>query len=1146
MTVVELVERERARLRRLYVLAGAALAIGATCALLAAAASALGGARWIGLPRGTPFLVWLGVVVADAAVVVWTIRRLDRRATRHSVAAAIEREQLLRAGSLRGVIEVAESGALGRRAAATLSERLGPKAGKLAVGERRLVRRGAAQATGAATMAVAALAFAVPNFNDGMLAILEPISAWNGTLLPHLAFENLPPDVLRGETVRIRVSAPRRTSVSLSQRVPGEAWRTQTLAVDPRTGIASVEVGPLRGDLRVVASDGRSASDTGLVHVTDRPFVGAVSMRATYPSYLSRPAEGLPIGEPAKVPQGTVIDVTGRASAALRSVRLAASGDTVNLNANDRVFSGRFAARHTGRYTWMAAGTTGPIADVPAPVELEVVPDSAPRVDIVSPQTDTLVAGDDRITLHATATDDHGLAMVEIMSWASSWVGQRPPTLQRAAESAGTVWNGTSTLDLGQLKLHPGDALHVKFVATDNSPWSQHGESRELLLKIPTLEERRAIVRDAMDSAVSQVKATAAAEKSLQERTTDAARDRQRTPADAPPPTGANGKQGNMTYEAAEKAKAVAKDQRELADQVKNLQQTAAAIEQQLKQAGVLDTAIQRQLQEAQAMLRDALTPELLAQMQKLENATQQLSKEQSQQSLKDLQAMQQRLREQLEKSAEMLKRAALEGSMETLKDEAKDIAQKDKALADSAAAKQTESQKRDAKQLADRSQRFADEVKKLQERLDNAKADAGANGAKEAKQHADASQEAMRQAASDQQKQQAGQQQNGQQQANGQPQPNGQPQSGQQSNRERPQQNGQQQNGQQNQQNGQKGGGLSQNAQEAASQMERASDAMKQARAAQVGEWKSELTNALDQAVQDMLQMARQEQSLEQQARSGQSKPEDLRGAQSAVKQGLDNAAQRLQQEGQKSSLLSGRSERSVAEAQQKVGEALQSTGDARGSQQTASSLGEAADALNRAAASLARDREKANSSSSATGFADMMQQLQDMAKKQGSINAQAQGLLPGLGQPMSTGNQATARALAREQRQVAQQLDELGESVGGDRAAQLAKEAKTLADALDGGRLDAATVARQQQLFRRLLDAGRALEKEDREDTGKRQATSAKPGNEFQPQNANATGKAAVKFREPTWEELRGLTADERRAILEYFKRINAGNPP
>jgi hypothetical protein len=173
------------------------------------------------------------------------------------------------------------------------------------------------------------------------------------------------------------------------------------------------------------------------------------------------------------------------------------------------------------------------------------------------------------------------------------------------------------------------------------------------------------------------------------------------------------------------------------------------------------------------------------------------------------------------------------------------------------------------------------------------------------------------------------------------------------------------------------------------------------------------------------------------------------------------------------------------------------------------------------------------------------MMQQLQDMAKKQNSINSQAQGLLPGMGQQMSSQMQATARALAREQRQVANQLDEMGEGVGGDRAAQMAKEAKQLAEALEGGRLDATTVARQQQLFRRLLDAGRSLQKDEREDTNKREATSAKGGNEFKPDNANATGRAAAKFREPTWEELRGLTADERRAILEYFKRINAGNP-
>src|SRR4029077_3200289 len=102
--------------------------------------------------------------------------------------------------------------------------------------------------------------------------------------------------------------------------------------------------------------------------------------------------------------------------------------------------------------------------------------------------------------------------------------------------------------------------------------------------KIPTMEERRAIARASMDSAVSQAKSTAAAEKSLEQRTSDAARDRsqrqsQQDAQSANANAAGNNKQGAMSYDAAEKAKAVAKDQRELADQVKQLQQAAAAIE---------------------------------------------------------------------------------------------------------------------------------------------------------------------------------------------------------------------------------------------------------------------------------------------------------------------------------------------------------------------------------------------------------------------------------------------------------------------------------------------------------------------------------------------------------------------------------------
>src|SRR5260370_8161822 len=213
----------------------------------------------------------------------------------------------------------------------------------------------------------------------------------------------------------------------------------------------------------------------------------------------------------------------------------------------------------------------------------------------------------------------------------------------------------------------------------------------------------------------------------------------------------------------------------------------------------------------------------------------------------------------------------------------------------------------------------------------------------------------------------------------------------------------------------------MEQGARDAASQMDQSASSMKAARDGQVQEWKRELTSALDQSIQEMLQMSREETTLQQQIKSGDAKGDNARGQQSAIKQGLDASAQRLQREAQKSSLLSSRSQRSVTEAQQKVDQATQSTADPKSAPQSSSQMNEAADALNKAAASLARDRERANTASSATGFAEMIQQMQEMAGKQGSINSQAQGIMPMPGGPMSASAPAQPPALAKHHPQYA-----------------------------------------------------------------------------------------------------------------------------
>jgi hypothetical protein len=1138
MTLHELVERERRHVRRREVVTGLLLGLGAAAVIVTVGAGVLGGARWLALPRVMPFFVWL-VVIAAAAALAWRTReRLRRGATRSQVAHAIESEQRLRRGALLGALELEGRGGLATRAAAAARGTL-PRDGSLAPALRKEGHRRAAFAFGGALVAALVLASASPLFGDGLRAVLRPVDAWRGALLARPVIDSAPAYLIRGAPVRLAIRAPGRQRVMLAVRQTGEAWRTDTLDVDARSGVAHWTLDALRSDLRLVASDGRASSDSVVIHAADRPFLGAVVLRATYPAYLGRPAENLPAGEPMRLPRGTAVAISGRASVPLASVALAdEGGGTIAMTADGHAFAGRLVAEKSARLRWLASGTGGPVADLPAPLELEVLVDSAPRVEITAPTGDTILAAAEKVGLGLTASDDHGIATLSLRIAHLGAGGEGAAVGQPVASAVGTSWVGVASVDVAALQLQPGDAVRLRAEAVDASPWRQRGVSRDLIIKRPTLAESRTEARVLGDSAANEARAAAAAQKSLAQRTDEASRAQSRdggsqgNQSSSQRGNAAQDAQRSMNYESAERARSLAQEQRAMSERVERLRQATQQLEQQLKAAGALDSSLARQLGEAQALLRQAMTPELQAQMQKLENAAKEMNGEQSRDALRDLAQMQQRLKEQLARSAEMLKRAAHEGAMQTLSDEARELAQKQKELAESARggqqkqeqagqqpqdanaqnAKSQDAKSQDAKgqrakeaaNLAERSQRLRDAMQELKERLAKDDATAGAEKTGEAKDHAQKSESGMRRASNAMK-------------------------SGEQS-------------------PGQRGGDRSDSgeseARDAAAEMQQAAQSMQDAREAQVNDWKKELTSELDQAVQEMQQLARQENALEQQARSG-AQGDDRRAAQSAVEQGVAKASERLQSAGRKSALLSPRSSRAVNEAQAKVSQATQSVGASGQPSQQAGALKDAADALSKAAASLARDRERANSAKSASGFSEMIQQMQEMAQKQGQLNAQAQGLMSMPNGAGSGQGQSLARQLARQQRSIADQLDDVGDAAGGDRAAQLAREARQLAEALDNGRLDAGTLARQQQLFRRLLDAGRSLQKEERDDSGKREATSAKGDETFTPTD-KVDAKAAIRFRPPSWQEMRELSPEERRAILDYFTRINSAPAP
>jgi hypothetical protein len=339
---------------------------------------------------------------------------------------------------------------------------------------------------------------------------------------------------------------------------------------------------------------------------------------------------------------------------------------------------------------------------------------------------------------------------------------------------------------------------------------------------------------------------------------------------------------------------------------------------------------------------------------------------------------------------------------------------------------------------------------------------------------------------------------------------------------------------------------------------MQAAAERLSAARQDQIDSWKGELSGQLDRAIQETMQMAREQGSLEREARSG--KPSnDLRGQQSAIQQGVDQAAQRLDEAGKSSSLLSQRAQRAMADAKQQVSQATQAVqrggqqpGGSQGSgQQGAGQQGSAADAmkeageaLQRAAAALVRDRERVNAAASASGFEEMVEQLKQLAGQQGQINQQAGSMpvpMPGAG---GQGSRDAMRQLARQQKGVADKLDELGDADPSGRADALAREARQLAQSLDRAGADPSTLQRQQQLYKRLLEAGKTLERDERDDTGKREAKSGVGVAGVAPADGAASGRGATKFPMPTWNELRALSPEERRVVLEYFRRLN-GTP-
>ncbi len=964
---------------------------------------------------------------------------------------------------------------------------------------------------GALRRSVLALAAAIPILL--LVLLLAPartLGAWGGLLrpiavlvepaLPPLGVEPGDAEVARDAVVEIVVHAPLRDSVWLRWDRTGQVTASVPIALHEGRGSASLP--PLRSEIRywIEAPDGARTPVHTLVPI-DPLFVGTLAVEVTHPPHTHLPpTEYRNEIPPLIVPAGTHLRIRGEGSRSVGQGELLdeEGNAAMALEVQGTRFEGSWVPGRSGSYRWRFTDEAGaPAATLPEPLSVELVADRPPEVEIVYPGVDTVMPIDLRQPLIVQTRDDYGIARIEIVVRRVSALGEAGEPVVQGIDlggSGGAV--ARPVLDLSGWRLSPGDTIRYRVRAVDNHPAAQTTASTEFALWLGGAAELERAVQEEIGQAAEEVAELAGeareAEREMRDLQTRAEAEESRN----------RGAERQADFADREEIAQALERQEELIAAVDSLQRKLAELRRDLGDAGISDPDTEAALGELEELL-EQISPEDAREMATPEDDLAAMDPEALLETLEEMAADQERMRERLEDSLEEFRDAAIEQDFRATGLEARELAEEQEILA-RALAEGGNEELRSEQQAALEMEAGAlqERLEHLQEMLAEAgEAQAGA-GVQEARHQLSQARQQMQQAA---QMAQQGQQQQAAEQA-----------------------------------------------QAAAGDLSELSQQIDQAQMQMQQEQMQQLQAALGRTAADALALARRQTGL-QSTMQGANAAElaAMRSDEAAIAQGVRNLAENYA--GETEMMAPGARDllATLGQAMTRIDATLAAMENPRSRGSAAAAEAEqVVQSLNEVARMAMTSGQQSQSQGAASASQQMMQQLQQLAQQQGEIMQDAASLTPmRLGQETL---QEQMQEMAGRQEEVAEELGEISEaeergSAEGDPLGDLsafAEEAERLAEALAQGRLDPEVLRRQERLFHRLLDAGRTLERDEESEERESEAVSG-----FERSGVEALSGDAldmVRFEIPNATLLRALPPAQRALVLRYFERLNRSNVP
>ena len=1056
-------------------------------------------------------LVLDGVAAGAVAVMIASILRARRRWLDEAiVAAAMEEAAGLARGAVRGSLELSRSvppnvsGALARRAEARVAGRLASPAPVLAGSLHR--RSGRWMRLGALALVLAS----VPVISAWVASPERSRRAWSGLAAPFgvMASPSFAPlvvrpgdtEVARGSDMTIEVQATGRLEVTLHSRAPGDVPRAATREVGG-DGLASFRFNAVDAafDYWASAPDG-SVSERYRVTPVDPLFVADLILELTFPPHSGRyPEEYRGAAPPLIIPVGSRIRVEGRASRELERAGLAVEepdGPAVALQVDGPRFRGDWTPRAGGVYHWRLVDARGGGPEIPpVPLDITLVRDSVPAASILFPGRDTILPLSMKQPLVVRAHDDYGLTLFELVAYRVRSLGEAgDPVVRRMAMAGTRSAQVRPVLDVSDWELLAGDVVRYRARVVDNAPSPQVGESLEHILRMPEASELRWQAQQLLEDAAAEVESLAEQAGEAADETREMERRGQAERAEERRNPGTRG-EDELSFEEQQELRQALEAQEQMAAEVDSLRDELAEVSESMRRAGLPDPEFREEMEELQRLLEETMPEDVRERMEEMARNLEEMDEGASLEALERVAQDQEELRQRLEESIERFRRAATEQELRAAEEEAGELARREEALADAMEegdtlalrADQQADLERQAGDLLERMEQARQHLDDLEERQAGDRARVATERTAEARQDmAEARERAEA----------------------GESQP------------------------------------AAQEAREAAEALREAREALAEARAEMTATMEDAVRQALRQTAEDALALARQQSELRAQMRRADARRQAaMRADEASLLRGVRNMAENLSAGSRASGQVNREVSRAIGEAMEAIGETLDALDSRRGSTPSPTTTAEAAvRALNQVALQAIASAGQAGQEAASGGDGEMQEMLEAIAERQGDLILQTEELMP-----MQLGEQALAKQmqqLAQGQEAVAGELGDLAEQPNSEEQAlgdldELAEEAASLAEALAMERLRPETVERQEQLFQRLLDAGRSLERDEESEERESEVPGAFERNVVVPLGEEDMN--ALRFELPAADALRRLPPAQRRLVIEYFERLN-----